>query len=75
MHIRCRPSLGIWLQLALGILLCTSMSNAAAQGRSLQALRLPEGFNIPNIFNTCECQARLRITYKHVQQNNYVSNA
>lgn len=54
MHIRCRPSLGTCLQLALSILLSVRIENVAAQGRSLQALKLPEGFHMPNIFNTCK---------------------
>lgn len=45
--------------LLVAVLLCTvAIAAVKGHGRNLQAqqaLHLPHGFNIPNIFNTCEC--------------------
>jgi hypothetical protein len=45
--------------LAFVLLSAIALVTVEAHGRSLQAqqaLQLPKGFKIPNIFNTCECQ-------------------
>lgn len=44
-------SCAAWL-LCCALLAVACARPAAAQGRSLQALRLPKGFQLPNIFNT-----------------------
>jgi hypothetical protein len=43
--------------LAAALLLLVAVTSVEGHGRHLQAqqaLHLPHGFNIPNIFNTCE---------------------